>query len=295
MSMMLAMLLAAAGSGAGPTKADLKLLGPVKDTSTVQLDPNAAYILLRSPAPVPINLFRIATPDEVADYKARRAEKLAKAHSKWAKAHVTWEKDLKDWKKSPGTYRHPGEEPVEPTDASLNFTALDQENLLGFGPLNRFAKEKGGTSTYLQRVWPGRYVVYGSVLVNPNGGAAGFCVCMGTIAFDAKAGEIVDVGLVKANATDPLIYPKLLDKAEAGESDGLRSGSITMMRWTLPNSSLPLDPRLSAYKVVPATFKPAGPVPNYYGVQVDRMTAIPGVLTYDRDRIVDSASTAGGQ
>lgn len=295
MSILFAMALAAATSGAGPTKADLKLLGPVKDSPTVQLDPNAAYILLRSPAPVPINLFRIATPEEVADYKARRAEKLAKAHAKWVKAHATWTKDLADRKKSPGTYPHPGEEPVEPTDGNLNYPPIDQENLLGFGPLNRFAKASGGTSTYLQRVWPGRYVVYGSILVNPNGGALGFCVCMGTIAFDAKPGEIVDVGLVKANATDPLIYPNLLNKAESEDVEGLRTGAITMMRWTLPNSSLPVDPRLARYKIVPAQFKPAGPVPNYYGVQVDRMTAIPGVLTYDRDKIVDPSATAGGQ
>ena len=291
MSMLLAMALAMAG----PTKADLKLLGPVKDTPTVQLDPNAAYILLRSPNPVPVNLFRIATPEEIAAYKARRAEKLARAHAKWAKAHDIWKKDMADWRKSPGTYRHPGDEPIEPTDASLNYPALDQENLLGFGPLNRFAKEKGGTSTYLQRVWPGRYVVYGSVLVNPNGGAAGFCVCMGTIAFDARPGEIVDVGLVKASALDALTYPNMLDKAEPAEVAGLRDGSITMMRWTLPNATLPIDPRLSGYKIVPASFKPAGPVPNYYGVQVDRMTAIPGLLSYDRDKIVDPAITAGGQ
>ncbi len=261
MSMMLAMALAAA-SQASPTKADLKLLGPVKDTPTVQLDPNAAYILLRSPAPVPINLFRIATPEEVADYTARRAERLAKAHAKWEKSHRIWVEDLATWKKSPGAYQHPGDEPVEPTDANLNFMALDQENLLGFGPLNRFAKEKGGSSTYLQRVWPGRYVVYGSVTVDPNGGAVGFCVCMGTIAFDAKPGEIVDVGSVKASATDALTYPNLLEKAEPDVADGLRSGSITMMRWTLPSASLSVDPRLSGYKVVSASFKPAGPVPN---------------------------------
>lgn len=290
MSMMLAMLLAMAG----PTKADQKLLGPVKDSPTVQLDPNAAYILLRSPAPVPINLFRIATPEEVEDYKARRAAKLAKAHGKWTRAHATWVKDLADWKKSPGTYKHPGDEPVEPTDANLDFPPIDQENLLAFGPLNRFAKAKGGTSTYLQRVWPGRYVVYGSIFVNPNGGAFGFCVCMGTIAFDAKPGEIVDVGLV-TTANDPLIIPSILEKAEPADVPGLRDGSLTMMRWKPYDSSMAIDPRLTSFKVAPAQFRPAGPVPNYFGVQVDRMTAIPGVLGYERDKIVDLAATAGGQ
>ena len=284
MSIILAMALAMAG----PTKADLKLLGPVKDTPAVQLDPNAAYILLRSPAPVPINLFRIATPEELADYKARREAAFAKAHAKWAKAHASWAKNYALWKKEdPGRRGTRPEEPIEPTDASLNIPELDKENLIGFGPLFRFAKQKGGDSTYLQRVWPGRYVVYGSVMVNPNGGAIGMCVCMGTIAFDAKPGAITDVGAVNATMADALISPGMLNDVPPTDVEALRNGTITMMRWTLPDTSLSVDPRLSAYKVVPAQFKPAGPVPNYYGVQVDRLTAIPGVIGYERDKIVD--------
>lgn len=290
MSMVLAVLIAMAG----PTKADYKFLGPVKDTEATQLDPNGAYVLLRSPAPVPINLFRIATPEEVADYKARRAEKFAKAHAKWAKLHSIWAKDIADHKKDPGVYAHPGEEPIEPTDAGFNFPSIDQENMLAFGPLNRFAKASGGTSTYLQRVWPGRYVVYGSISVDSNGGTAGFCVCMGTVAFDARPGEIVDIGLV-TTSSDPLIMPRMIEKAEPTEVQGLRDGSITMMRWEPYDSTMAIDPRLTAYKVIPAKFKPAGPVPNYYGVQVDRMTAVPGVLAYERDRILDAGSTAGTQ
>jgi hypothetical protein len=288
MSMLIAMALAMAG----PTKEEAKLLRPVKDTPTVQLDPNGAYILLRSPAPVPINLFRIATPEELDEYRARRAEVLAKSHAKWVKAHANWAREYKWWKEDPQSYRKPDEEPVEPTDANLDFPALDKENLIDFGPLFRFAKQKGGDSTYLQRVWPGRYVVYGSVIVNPEGGGTGMCVCMGTIAFDAKAGEITDVGAVKVSMADALTWPGMLDKAEPEEVEALRTGAMTMMRWTLPNASLPVDPRLGAYKVVPASFKPAGPVPNYYGVQVDRMTAIPGVLGYERDKIVDLSAEA---
>lgn len=284
MSMLIAMALAMAG----PSKEEAKMLGPVKDSPTVQLDPNSSYILLRSPAPVPINLFRVATPDEVEDYRQRRAEKLAKLHAKWVKANAQWERDYKLWKEERRDTRGPlPVKPIEPTDATLDIPALDKENLIGFGPLFRFAKEKGGSSTYLQRVWPGRYVVYGSVMVNPNGGSIGMCVCMGTIAFDAKPGVITDVGSVNATMADPLISPGMLSKAEPADAENLRSGEMTMMRWTLPNASLPVDARLGAYKVVPASFRPAGPVPNYYGVQVDRMTAIPGVLGYDRDKIVD--------
>ena len=61
------------------------------------------------------------------------------------------------------------------------------------------------------------------------------------------------------------------------------------MRLTPANSSMPVDSRLGSYKVVPASYRAAGPVPNYFGVQVDRLTAILGILAYDRDKIVDVA------
>ena len=289
MSLLLAMALAAAG----PTKEDAKLLRPVKDAPTVQLDLNGAYILLRSPAPAAINLFRLATPPEVEDYRARRSEALTKAHAKWVKQHSLWKQELQDYKDNPVGKTAP-EEPIEPTDGNLDFLPIDQENLLGFGPLNRFAKDSEGTSTYLQRVWPGRYVLYGSIFINPNGGGAGVCVCMGTVSFEARAGEITDVGSVIASATDALIYPRMLEKAKPEDVEGLRNGAITMMRLTPSNGSMPVDPRLASYKIVPATYRAAGPVPNYYGVQVDRLTAIPGVLAYDRDKIIDVANEPAG-
>jgi len=284
----MSLLLALALGATAPTKEDLKLLRPVKDTPAVQLDMNGAYILLRSPLPVPISLFRVATAPEVEEYRVKRQEALTKAHAKWEKAHASWSKDNERWKKDPQLFVAPPEEPVEPTDATLTMQPLDQQNLLDFGPLNRFAKDSAGTSTYLQRVWPGRYVLYGSIFINPNGGAAGTCVCMGTVAFDAKAGEITDVGFVQTSA-DAITFPRMLDKAKPEDVEGLRSGAITMMRLT-PSGAMGVDPRLSAYKVVPASFKAAGPVPNYYGVQVDRLTAILGILVYDRDKIVDATT-----
>ena len=31
----------------------------------------------------------------------------------------------------------------------------------------------------------------------------------------------------------------------------------------------------------------SGRVPNYFGLQIDRLTPVPGVLDYDRDKIID--------
>jgi len=291
----MSLLLALAIASVGPTKNEKKLLQPVKDTPAVQLDPNGAYILLRSPAPTAINLFRLATPPELEDYRGRRWQALQKAHAKWVNKHAEWQQEIASWNQLKGTVGGSApEEPIEPTDDNLDFSTIDEENMLGFGPLFRFAKDSSGTSTYLQRVWPGRYVLYGSLFINPNGGATGMCVCMGTVAFDANAGEITDVGSVQVNGTDVLIYPNLLNKAKPEDVEGLRSGAITMMRLTPASTSMPIDPRLSSFKTVPAVFKRAGPVPNYYGVQVDRLTAIPGVLSYDRDKILDPGESSSG-
>jgi hypothetical protein len=58
---------------------------------------------------------------------------------------------------------------------------------------------------------------------------------------------------------------------------------------TLP----PVDARLAGMTVRPATFRPVGKSPNYYGLAITRMPAMPGVMRYDRDRTVDLAGTAG--
>ena len=48
-----------------------------------------------------------------------------------------------------------------------------------------------------------------------------------------------------------------------------------------------IDPRLTSATILPAAFKPVGKLPNYFGVVVSRIPEMPGVLRYNRDRIVD--------
>ncbi len=57
--------------------------------------------------------------------------------------------------------------------------------------------------------------------------------------------------------------------------------------WEMPVAGAAIDPRLAGYAIVPAELRAAGRFPNYYGLQIDRMTPIPGVLAYERDRIID--------
>jgi len=271
------MALASTSFAASPAQ----LAEPVKDKATVVLDPNSSYILLQisfssGAFAIPVSLIRKPTEADIADYRQRRCAALAKAHAKWVKAHASWAEEAAASR---------GAEPIEPTDATLDFTPIEVETMITIGPFNRFAKNKTtDRSVYLTRVQPGRYAIYGPVNIGVNGVAAGTCACMGTLEFDVAPGQIVDAGTLRLNLFERMMGrvsgPKPRDELDL--PDGL-----TSVGWDLPANSGAVDPRLNAYRIVPAQLRPAGPFNNYFGVQIDRLTAIPGLLEYQRDRIID--------
>ena len=69
--------------------------------------------------------------------------------------------------------------------------------------------------------------------------------------------------------------------------------SLNSISWAPPEPGAEIDPRLASLRIVPAELRAGGRFPNYYGVQIDRLTAIPGVLEYDRDRVVDVKAGGG--
>ena len=251
----------------------------VKDKPAVAIDPAKAYVLLRSDAAIPLHLMKEPTPADQAVYDKMRADALAKSRAKYAKQRARYDAAKQRAaalpKGDPGAELPP--EPIAPTEANFEFTPFYLMTGVSIGPMNRFAKQDGGGSVYLQEVTPGSYRVYGPLLVVPNGAAAGTCFCMGSVRFDAKAGEIVDLGLV-------------VTKADAGEGDKLIPLGFRLAPAT---DATPVDPRLKALTVRPAVYRPAGKLPNYFGVAIDRMPEIPGVMRYERDRIVDLTAAAG--
>jgi hypothetical protein len=282
MSIML--LLAAAGA------APQMINQPVKDKPVAEIASGESYLLVRSAGGLATSIafFREADPAERTDYQSRRAEALTKAHAKWVKKHASWKKELASWKQSPpGNRGAEPEEPIEPTEDSFDFPAIEEEQMIVVGPFNRFAKDKvNDLSVYVSKVRPGRYHLYGPLMLNPQGGALGTCTCMGSVSFEVAPGQITDAGtmLLNVNAAWQAARdgkgPKVKDDFDLPEG-------VTQVGWDPATDRTPVDPRLGSFKIVKADLRPTGPFPNWYKAQVDRLTAVPGILQYDRDRIID--------
>ena len=268
----------------------------VGDKADITLDPTKSYLIVQTSSAssmfsFPITFVRKAEKADIDDYVKRRAAALEKARAKWVKKHAEWSASAEAWDKMSSEARGKTArpvEPVEPTDLNLAFPALDRENMVTIGPFNRFSKA-GGRSTFLHLVRPGRYVFYGPV--NIAAGVGGTCMCMGSIAFDVKPGQIVYAGMMKLNWMDERAKAKAegrpLPKTEFDLPD-----AMNMISWDVPTSTEGLDTRLSSYKISVADLQASGRIPNYFGLQIDRLTEIPNILRYDRDRIIDGRTGA---
>lgn len=250
----------------------------VKDQPTVTLDPAKGYVLLRSEVQTPMYLMKVPTAEDQATYDKLRADAFAEARTKYVRKLASWQRDKDAAARTSGM--RVGERPIEPTEQNFEFTAFGLLAAVGIGPTNRFAKK--GVSTYLQEVTPGTYRVYGFLTAQPGVAPTGNCFCMGSIKFDVKAGEIIDLGAIgKAEPADRPVgdssYPMLM--------------AANQKLFVPAGTDMPLDPRLADAKIVPAAFKPAGKLPNYFGLTILRVPAIPGVMRYERDRIVDLTAT----
>ena len=280
-----AALLAAAASPAraadGPPVREYKAIA---DKPAAEIDPAKSYIIVQTETATPLTFIRRPEKEDIDDYLRRRKEALAKAHDKWVKKHANWVRDAAAWDKA-GSGRTGSRPvaPVEPTDANLAFPAIEQENMVSIGPFNRFAKEKG-RSVFLQMVPPGRYAFYGPVII--AAGVGGACLCMGSIQFEVKPGQIVNTGTMVGT----WMAERARAKAEGRPVPPITTefpGKLTTTSWQPPVAGDTIDPPLAAYTIVPADLRASGRVPNYFGLQIDRLTPIPGVLDYDRDKVID--------
>ncbi len=278
-------------ASAAPGQREFKSVG---DKNPVTLDPAKSYLIVQTNSDsgmvsFPLAFVRIPDEADIADYRARRQAALDKAHAKWVKRHAQWKAEFTNWYRLEGSEKERTPrpvQPVEPTDANLDFTPLDLENMYQIGPFNRFAKDNG-RSTFVTAVPPGRYAFYGPV--NIVAGGLGTCMCMGTIQFEVKPGEIVNAGMMR------LSLPEERDRAkkegrEPPHDDFDLPETMNSIGWEVPQAGAAIDPRLSSYPIVPAELRAAGRFPNYYGAQIDRLTPIPGILEYERDRVVDVKS-----
>ena len=275
-------VVAAAVALAGTASAKPLLTEQFKANAAIRIDPSRAYILVRSPG-MDLQLLRVPDDADRAAYAAERSAALAKAHAKYVKAIASYAREMREYQAGQNTGAvAPSAPPKEPTETNFAYPSIDSDNFVTVWGGRVF--DKGGPRTvHLIAVPPGTYRVYGQIFGANNTAISGFCVCMGSVQFDAAAGTITDMGTIH--------YPKVearVDKVDPswnGLTPG--KGGLTAMRVEPASASTYVPAVLASLPRVAAAYRASGKMNNYFGMLVDRLTALPGVLGYDRDEVVD--------
>jgi hypothetical protein len=135
----------------------------------------------------------------------------------------------------------------------------------------RFTSGGADGNSYFRALPPGRYVVYGNLMLGRDNIGMGMCLCMGSLSFEARPGQITDLGRIDFRRPDP--------------ASGRRPWAPDIVPYA---DTMALPARLAGLPRAPAEYRAAGKVPNYFGVEIDRHSALPGILAYERDRVIDA-------
>jgi hypothetical protein len=233
----------------------------------VTIDPQKSYIFYRGRFPSPLRFMRETSPAEEVAWRAERAEALARAQA-------AYERQAARPRATTGacetrSCRGRGAQTVPPTEENFYFPPPEVDNfvLVAHGP--QFSRDSEGVS-YLIAVPPGTYVVYGVTITLPTG-VLSVCQCMGSVRFDAPPGQIVDLGVIYYPRVDAGIRVNFID------APAVRPYAPAMTR----------PARLNGLPVIAAELRAADKMPNYFGGIIDRHPAMPGILRYERDRVID--------
>jgi hypothetical protein len=162
--------------------------------------------------------------------------------------------------------------------------AVDRANFADLAGYIAFAKAQP-YSVHLLAVKPGTYWLYGEKTRHYLEGPFLNCLCMGTVKFEARPGIITDLGLIR-NLERETAHGKHPDAAgRTRELRGSRDVRAILVLPPVPDDLVPSA--LAALPRVPAEYRAAGTLPNIDGTMIDRISAMPGVIAYDRDRIID--------
>jgi hypothetical protein len=245
-----------------------------------KIDPAKAYIFVRSPEARANGVF-LKTPNaaEIASYETKWREELAEAKEDYPKKLARYNAERQSG-------RTPKDKPVEPTDESFAIAPIDLRMIVSFGPQYVFDKTEAPSKSfsYLIEVEPGEYTYHGPILYLPGTQTFGTCFCMGSVKFEAKAGQITSLGdflslgwADRAALEQSTFERTLLADRPAKATD-----------WSVPES-------LAKYPNVQAELRAAGKRNNVLRALVGRLPPVPGVLGYQRDVPVDLIGLAEAQ
>lgn len=172
-------------------------------------------------------------------------------------------------------------------DAEFSFVDRSIRNLVRLDSGRVFARD-GKTRTYVVEVPAGEYTIFGAGI---DGFTSGTCMCMGSVRFEAKAGEVTDLGSVLVAAEDGKTSIPELAPYEAPEYIRRKTWTMIMsVRPPSPGDSVPAN--LSGLPIAPVDYRAADKFPNFQGMIVNRMPPIEGILAYDLDQVIDLKTEA---
>ncbi|MGB7370563.1 hypothetical protein [Erythrobacter sp.] len=251
-------------------RTDSQEVTQLKSKDTPDLASGMAYIVYETlEDKYDVFFMRSLTPEELERFLENRRDAIAEE-----RADMREDRDG-----APGV----SDEELLP-DAAFSYVDRDIRNLVRLDSGRVFEKD-GERRTYVVEVPPGEYTIFGAGI---DGMASGTCMCMGSVRFEAKAGELTDLGAV-------LIAPEDGD-TDIAELQPYRSPEyirrkalpyVMSVRPASPGDTLPGS--LADMDAVPATYHAADRFPNFLGMLINRMPPIEGVLRYDADRVIDLA------
>ena len=237
------------------------------EKEAVTIDPQKSYIFFRTQTRLPLRFMRETSPQDEAAWRTARAAALARAQAGYERAVERHRAAARVCETR--SCRQRPEPPVRATEENFDFPPPEAGNfvLVNHGPV--FSRE-GDSVTYLVAVPPGTYAVYGTMITLATG-IVNMCQCMGSVRFEAPAGQIVDLGIVRYSGS------------EAGVSV-----AAVITPGVVPYAPAMTRPaRLNGLPVIAAELRAVDKIPNYFGGLINRHPPLAGVLRYERDRVID--------
>jgi hypothetical protein len=242
-----------------------------KAKDLVTVDPGLAYAVIRTNLGTDLKLFKLVDEADRKSWEVQRQAAYEKARKKYERDLRNYERDIKDWNGSESARREMrGVKPTKPVEVTLESTAVTPIEMANFQTIFRgrqIAQDADNVRSFLVALKPGTYVIYGGAGL-PGAIGVGSCFCMGSVAFAAQAGQIIDAGTVKASVGD---WYRPVDYVPPPAKPGVPA-------------------QLAGRQVAPAKLVAAGKMANFFGTPVTRLNPVPGVLGYDRDIPLDMAS-----
>lgn len=223
-------------------------------------------------------LIRQLTDEEFNSYETLKKQTFAKAKAKNEKRRT---KRLADKAKAKAE-RKPYNKSIPPVLTYDRYVMeyKDVSNVYMVYARKEYRKTERGRDMFF-KLAPGNYVVYD---------LGGVCMCMGSVQFQVKPGEITDMGMIVSDFYDrdgkPTEFPEIdaMTKGHGVYRTGL-AASASAIRPATPEMSFPEE--LAGLKRVNADYRAKGKMPMFFSSMLDRLAPMPGVLSYQEDKIID--------